>query len=338
MALVLASGAVIVSLFYAFINGFHDGGNVVTTMISSQTLRPRYAFTIGAISEFIGAFFFGKAIAKTISMGIVNPHLITIWSVFAALAGAIIWNLITWWWGFPSSSSHALIGGLVGAAIIDSFLVSQHGWQVIHWHNLLWIFVVLFSSPLIGLSLGFVFTRLTFLMSKGFSPKANKTFKRLQILSSLFIGISHGSNDAPKAMGIILMSLILLGIYHPQETLTIPIWIILICALSFSFGVFKASRRLIKALGTEIYKIRPIHGFVAQTGSALIVSFSSLTGFPVSTTQIVNSSIIGVGAGHRLKAIRWGIVRDIVVTWLITVPGAGVIAILFYLLIYWLIK
>ncbi|MEA3485155.1 MAG: inorganic phosphate transporter [Candidatus Aerophobetes bacterium] len=337
MPFILASGVVAIALIYVFINGFHDGGNVLATMISSQVISPRYAFIIGAISEFIGAFFFGGAIAKTISIGIINPYLISIWTIFAGLAGAIIWNLITWWWGFPSSSSHALIGGLLGAAIIDSFLISHQIWQVIHWHNLIWILIVLFTSPFIGLSLGFILTKLVFFIGRGFSPKVNKTFKRLQILSSIFIGISHGSNDAPKAMGVIIMSLILLGIYHPQENFIVPLWIVLICAIGFSLGVFKASRRLIRTLGLELYRIRPVHGFISQAGSAFIVGLSSLTGFPVSTTQIVNSSIIGTGAGYRAKAIRWRMVRDIFITWLITIPGAGIIAILFYLLIYWLI-
>jgi len=162
MPFILASGVVGIALIYAFINGFHDGGNVLATMISSRALSPRYAFIIGAISEFIGAFFFGGAIAKTISIGIVDPYLISIWAIFTGLAGAIIWNLLTWWWGFPSSSSHALIGGLVGAAIIDSFLLKGQIWQVIHWYNLSWILAVLFTSPLIGLSLGFIFTKLMF--------------------------------------------------------------------------------------------------------------------------------------------------------------------------------
>ncbi|MEA3485605.1 MAG: inorganic phosphate transporter [Candidatus Aerophobetes bacterium] len=336
MPFILVSMVVVVALIYAFINGFHDGGNVLATMPLSQTLNVHRIFIIGTISEFIGAFFLGGAIAKTISTGIIDPYLISIWAIFAGLVGAIIWNLITWWWGFPSSSSHALIGGLLGASIIDSFLIGHHIWQVVHWHNLIWIFIVLFTSPFIGLSLGFILTKLMFFIGREFSPKANKTFKPLQVLSSILVGISHGSNDAPKAMGIIIMSLIFFDMYHPQESLTIPIWIVLICALSFSFGVFKASRRLIKTLRIGLYKVRPVHGFISQTGSAFIVGLSSLTGFPVSTTQIVNSSIIGVGAGHRAKAIRWKIIRNIFITWLITIPGAGVIAILSYLLIYWL--
>lgn len=337
MSFIFAGLVVAVALIYAFVNGFHDGGNVLATMISSQTISLHYVFIIGAISEFIGAFFFGKAIAKTISIGIVDPYLISIWAILVGLGSAIIWNLITWWWGFPSSSSHALIGGLLGASIIDSFLRNHQLWQVIYWHNLFWIFVVLFISPLIGLSLGFVFTKLMFFIGRGFSPRVNKIFKHLQVLSSLFIGISHGSNDAPKAMGVIIMSLMLLGIYQ-QKSFIIPFWVVLICALSFSFGVFRASRRLIKTLGIELYRIRPVHGFISQTGSAFIIGLSSLTGFPVSTTQIVNSSVMGVGAGHRVKAIRWGIIRNIFITWLVTIPGAAAIAIFFYLVIYWLIR
>lgn len=336
MPFILASMVAAVALIYAFINGFHDGGNVLATMVSSRALNIRYAFIIGAISEFIGAFFFGGAIAKTISTGIVNPYLISIGAILVGVTGAIIWNLITWWWGFPSSSSHALIGGLLGASIIDSLLTKGQVWQVIYWHNLIWILIVLFISPFIGLSIGFAFTKLMFFIGRGLSPRVNKTFKRLQVLSSIFIGISHGSNDAPKAMGIIIMSLILLEIYHPQETFVVPLWIILVCAFCFSFGVFKASRRLIRTLGIELYRIRPVHGFISQIGSAFIVGLSSLTGFPVSTTQIVNSSVMGVGAGHRIKAIRWGMVRSIFITWLVTIPGAAIIAILFYLLIYWL--
>lgn len=337
MEYILAAVVIVVALFFVFTNGFHDGCSVLATMISSHALSPRYALILGTVSEFFGALFIGKGVAKTIGEGILNPALISIWVLFAAIIGAILWNLITWWWALPSSSSQALVGGLIGAALIEIFFLGGKIWQVIHWHNIVIILIVLFISPLIGLFLGFILTKLVFFLSRGAAPKVNKFFRHSQILSSIFLSLSHASNDAPKAMGIIVMSLIILKIYTPsQSTFTIPFWIVAACAVGISLGVSRASWRIMRTLGAKLYKIRPVHGFGSQIASSLVVCLSSLTGFPVSTTQIVNSSVMGAGAADRPKAVRWDVIKGIVIGWLLTLPGAGLMAASIYLLIYWL--
>jgi len=337
MEYVLAAAVIIIALFFVFTNGFHDGCNVLATMISSHALSSRYALILGTVSEFFGALFIGKGVARTIGEGILNPALISIWVIFAALAGAILWNLITWWWALPSSSSQALVGGLLGAALIEIFVLGGKMWQVIHWYNIIIILIVLFISPLIGLFLGFILTKLVFFLSRGASPKVNKLFRRSQILSSIFLGLSHASNDAPKTMGIIVMSLMILKICPPsQNTFTIPFWVVAVCAVSISLGVSRGGWRIMRTLGAKLYKIRPVHGFGAQVAASLVIYLSSLTGFPVSTTQIVNSSVMGAGAADRPKAVRWDVIKGIVIGWLLTLPGAGLIAASIYLLIYWL--
>lgn len=332
--LILATGLVTAALIFVFINGFHDGCNVLATMISSGALSPRYALVLGAGSEFMGALLLGRGVAKTISLGIVNPNLVSIWVIFAGLGGAISWNLITWWWGLPSSSSQALIGGLLGAALVELWVVGGYGWEVIYWYKVGLILLVLFISPVVGLSFGFLFTKLIFFLSREASPRINKFFRRLQILSSVFIGLSHGSNDAPKTMGVIVMSLVILKLYHfPDNNFMVPAWVVLACGVGIALGISRGGWRIMRTLGVKLYRIRPVHGFGAQTASALVIFLSSLAGFPVSTTQIVNSSVMGAGAADRPKAVRWEVIKEIFITWGVTIPGAAGIATLFYLLI-----
>lgn len=337
MEYILAAAVILIALFFVFSNGFHDGSSVLATMISSHALRPRYALIVGAVSEFFGALFIGRGVAKTVGQGILNPELISIWVIFAALMGAISWNFFTWWRGLPSSSFQALMGGLLGAALVEVSLIGGQIQQVIHWHSVILVFLVLFTSPLIGLFFGFGFTKLTFILSRGASPKINEFFRHSQILSSIFLGLSHAGNDAPKSMGVIVMSLMVLKIYHFSEnTFIIPLWVVVICAVGISLGISRGGWRIMKTLGARLYKIRPVHGFGAQITSSFVICLSSLTGFPVSTTQIVNSSIMGAGAANRPKAIRWNVIREILISWLFTLPGAGIIAVMFYLFIYWL--
>jgi len=335
---IIAAGIVFIGLFFVFTNGFHDGCNVLATMISSRAISPRAALLIGGVFEFIGALFLGKGVAKTLSTAIINPQLISIWVIFSCLGAAIIWNLITWGLALPSSSSQALIGGLLGA-VVGELIIKKQSIFLIHWNNVLWIIIVLLTSPFIGLSLGYIFTRMAFFFTRGSSPKVNIVFRRLQILSSIFLALSHSSNDAPKTMGIIVMSLIILDFYHlPEGSFIVPGWVSLLCALGIALGVSRGGWRIMKTLGARLYKIRPVHGFGAQSASVFVVGLSSFTGFPVSTTQIVNSSVMGAGAADRPRAVRWGKIRDIFIAWIATIPASGIIALLIYFLIFGFLK
>jgi len=336
---IFAGGIVVVAFLFAFINGFHDGCNVLATVISSRSLPSRYALILGASSEFLGAIFFGKAVAKTVGLRILNVELITLWVILTALMGAILWNLITWYWSIPSSSSHALIGGLLGAALAESFFLRSLSSEIIHWPSVGWIFIILFISPPVGLLLGFLFTRISFFLSRGASPRANRVFKNLQVASSFFIGLSHGSNDAPKTMGIILMVLSILSLQKGEKiNFVIPNWVVWASAFFLSLGVLKVGWRIMKTVGKGLYRIRPIHGFGAQSGATFVILLSSITGFPVSTTQIVNSSVIGAGTAERPKAVRWNVMWNILLAWVITIPGSAVIAGGLYFLIRSLLR
>jgi len=329
--ILIAFLVVVIALFFNFTNGFHDAANQVTTVIVSQAISPLPALIMAAISDFVGAYFLGTTVAKTIVSGIVDPRLLHegnsgILVVVAALIGAIVWNVITWHFGMPSSSTHALIGGLVGAFIV--------GWgpSPIHWNKLLAIVLVMFITPVIGFLVTYFFTRLTVLFSQWASPKINNVFRKFQIVSSIAQALAHGANDAQKPMGIIVFSLILLGVYMPQgETFIIPNWVILTCSAILPLGMLLGGLRIIKKLGTGLFKIRPIHGFVSQTSSALIIYLATVFGFPISTTQVISSSIMGTGAAFRPKMVRWQVAQDMAIVWFITIPISGLIASLSFL-------
>lgn len=319
-------------LVFEFTNGFNDCATLVAPSITAGALGVRTALILVGIFEFIGACFLGTAVAKTLGQGIVNPLHIPITALFAALIGSIIWNLMCFYIGMPSSSSHALIGGLLGAVLVGSDV------QWIHWRKLSEILVILILAPIIGLLAGRFFALRTFEFLFHYKPsKANRLLKRLQILTSIALALSHGSNDAQKGMGIISLALILFHklspaamnrIYEPspQYSFYVPHWVILACSLALALGVSFGGLRIMKTLGTKLYRMRPIHGFSAQGSASLVIYLSSVIGFPVSTTQVVSSSIIGAGSAQSLGAVRWGVGRQIVLTWLITIPGAATLA------------
>ena len=325
-ATVLIVIVVALALTFAFTNGFHDSANILATVITSRALPPELALLLAAIAEFIGAYFLRTAVAQTIGKGIVDPTMMSTGKIgaiiiIAALTGAIIWNLFTWYFGIPSSSSHALIGGLIGAFFF--------GWgpQPIHWLKVGQIIGIMFISPIIGFLITYFFTRLTLVFSQWASPRANVVFKRLQIISSLTQALSHGTNDAQKTMGVITFALIILGFYSsPGPSLTVPHWVIVSCALAIALGMGLGAWRIIKTLGAKLYKIRPIHGFVSQTASTLIIYFTAVFGFPISTTQVISSSVMGTGAAFRPKMVRWQVAEDMLVAWLITIPASGLIS------------
>ncbi len=313
-----------IALIFDFLNGFHDSSNIVATMISSRALPPRVALGMTAIAEFSGPFIFGVAVAKTIGQDIVAPGTITIEVIFAALLSAILWNLFTWYFGIPSSSSHALIGGIIGAVGVGA------GLKAIQMSGLGKVLIALFISPVIGLIAGYLFTKLVFFLARGVSPRINWFFKRSQMLTAIALALSHGTNDAQKTMGIITMGLVTTG-YLTQ--FQVPIWVVALSAGAIALGTALGGWRLIKTLGGKFYKIRPIHGFSSQVTSAAVILSASLLGGPVSTTQVVSSAIMGVGSAERLSKVRWGVAGNIVFAWLLTIPATALAA----AGLYWLV-
>lgn len=308
---------IVLALAFDFLNGVHDSSNVVATMISSRALPPRVALGVTAVAEFSGPFIFGVAVANTIGHEVVNAEAINTVVLLAALISAIVWNLLTWYLGFPSSSSHALIGGLVGAVVMGA------GWRVIELPGIEKILITLFTSPIIGFVFGYLVLRLILLLSWKASPRINGFFKRGQILTAISLALSHGANDAQKTMGVITLALVTGGYLTKFE---VPTWVILLCATMIALGTSVGGFKLIKTLGGKFFKIRPVDGFSAQMASAVVILGASLVGGPVSTTQVVSSTIMGVGAAERVNKVRWGVVREIAIAWLLTIPANALLA------------
>jgi len=315
--LVLIVALIVLAVIFDFLNGFHDSSNIVATMISSRAFRPRVALGVTALAEFTGPFIFGVAVAKTIGHDIVEPGTITVAVIMAALLSAILWNLLTWYLGIPSSSSHALIGGIIGAVAVGA------GLEAIQLSGLQKVLLALFISPIIGLMAGFLFTKLVFFLARGASPRINWFFKRSQIVTAVALGLSHGTNDAQKTMGVIALGLVTAG-YLAE--FYVPTWVIALSAGAIALGTALGGWRLIKTLGGKFYKIRPVHGFSSQVTSAGVILGASLVGGPVSTTQVVSSSIMGVGSAERLSKVRWGVAGNIAVAWIVTIPATALVA------------
>jgi len=312
------------SLCFDFLNGIHDSSNIVATMISSRAMSPRLALGLTATAEFIGPFIFGVAVANTIGHEIVNAESINIAVIFAALTSAIFWNLFTWYVGIPSSSSHALIGGIIGAVVVGA------GYQEIKIAGLEKVLIALFTSPVIGLVCGYLMMKIILAFSTFASPRINFFFKRAQIVTALVLAFSHGTNDAQKTMGIITLSLMLTGFI---DSFQVPGWVIAISAGAIATGTALGGWRLIKTLGGKFYKIRPIHAFATQLTSACVIIGNSLVGGPVSTTQVVSSAIMGVGAAERVNKVRWGVAGEIGMAWIFTIPCTALVSAGFYWLI-----
>jgi len=308
---------IVLALVFDFLNGIHDSSNVVATMISSRALSPRVALWMTAVANFFGPFIFGVAVANTIGHEIVAAEAINTNVLLAALVSAIFWNILTWILGFPSSSSHALIGGFLGAVVMGA------GWQAIQLHGMEKILIALFFSPVIGFVFGYIILRLTMLLSWNASPKINGFFKRSQIVTALALALSHGTNDAQKTMGIITLALVTGGYL---KVFVVPTWVILLCAGMIALGTAVGGKKLIKTLGGKFYKIRPVDGFAAQLASAVVILSASLVGGPVSTTQVVSSAIMGVGAAERVNKVRWGVAQEIATAWLLTIPATALVA------------
>ena len=305
------------ALIFDFLNGMRDAANIVATMISSRAFSPRTALGITAVAEFVGPFLFGVTVARTIGDDLVQSDALTLGVIGAALIGAILWNLITWYFGIPGSSSHALIGGMVGAVVTGA------SFDAIKMEGLSKVLIALFTSPLIGFFVGFLITRLIYFLVRGASPKINEFFKSSQLVTALAMAFSHGTNDAQKTMGIITLSLVIGGALPAFQ---VPFWVIAASAAAIAVGTSLAGWRLIRTLGGKFYKIRPLHSFATQLSSAGVILGASFFGVPVSTSQVVSSAIIGVGSAERVSKVRWSVAEDIMTAWLITIPASGLLA------------
>lgn len=329
------------ALAFEYINGFHDAANAIATVVSTKVLTPRQAIALAAIFNLIGALS-GTAVAKTIGAGLVDTNAVTLLTVLAALIAAIFWNLFTWWLGLPSSSSHALIGGLCGSA-----LASAGNWSVIKWsvfneakhtYDGIWpkVVIPMVTSPICGFIGGAILMMLLTIMLRSWRPlMVNRVFGKMQLLSASWMGFSHGSNDAQKTMGIIALATFTAtkaGVFDHlpgafgflrNPEFKIHTWVMVVCALTMAAGTAAGGWRIIRTLGHKMVKLQPIHGFAAETTAATIIEIASRFGIPLSTTHVISTSIMGVGATKRFSAVKWGIVQRIVWAWVLTLPITG---------------
>jgi PiT family inorganic phosphate transporter len=313
------------AVIFDYINGFHDTANAIATSVSTRALKPQYAIVMSSIANFVGALT-GTAVATTISGGLVDTNVESQVVVAAALIGAIGWNLLTWWLGIPSSSSHALIGGLLGATAISAGFGS---WKIDGIVGK--VLVPLVSSPILGFLIGFALMVLLLNLFRHAHPmRLNERFRKLQVLSAAYMAFSHGSNDAQKTMGIMTLALVTAGITNDLHP---PLWVIVLAATAISMGTAVGGWRIIRTMGTRVVKLDPVHGFAAETTAASIIFGASHLGMPVSTTHVISTAIMGVGSTGRLSAVRWGVARSIVIAWILTIPAAGTSAAVAYLIL-----
>jgi PiT family inorganic phosphate transporter len=319
----IVAGLIGVALVFDYINGFHDAANSIATIVSTRVLSPGQAVIWAAFFNFVAAFGFGTAVAKTIGKGMIDIHSVTFGVIFGGLMGAIIWDLITWYFGLPTSSSHALIGGYAGAACARAMsfsVIEPSGWSKTL------IFIIL--APMIGLVLGLLITSMTYWIFRRSSPaRVDRFFRKAQLVSAAFYSLGHGTNDAQKTMGIIAGVLFTAGYI---KTFTIPIWVILIAHTAIGLGTLSGGWRIIHTMGSKITKLQPVGGFAAETAGAITLFLASSFGIPVSTTHTITGAIVGVGATRRLSAVRWGIAGRIVWAWILTIPMAAFMGGLMY--------
>ncbi|MFH1078954.1 MAG: inorganic phosphate transporter [Pseudomonadota bacterium] len=315
---------VVVALVFDYINGFHDSANSISTIVSTRVLSPRQAVLWAAFFNFAAVFFVGVHVAKTVGTGIIHPDIVDNFLILATLGGAIIWNLITWWLGLPSSSSHALIGGLIGAGVMKG------GTGVLVWGGITKTTIFIVLSPGIGMILGLVLMVLVLNLSRNSNvARSQKVFKKMQLLSAGVYSLGHGMNDAQKTMGIIAMILYSKGLIG--NTFHIPLWVVISCYTMIAMGTMAGGWRIVKTMGTKITKLQPMGGFCAETAAAIAIIGASLAGIPVSTTHTITGAIVGVGATKRWTAVRWGVAGTIIWAWVLTIPMSALMSAIIYI-------
>ncbi|MFC0407809.1 inorganic phosphate transporter [Roseomonas elaeocarpi] len=323
LAFPLLAGLVAVALLFDFLNGLHDAANSIATIVSTRVLRPQYAVLWAAFFNFIAFGIFGLHVAQTVGVGIVDASVVDARVIFGALAGAIVWNLVTWWQGIPSSSSHALVGGIVGAG------TAKAGFGAIVWSGLGQTMAAIVLSPLLGLLLALVLVlAVSWIFARSTPFAVDRTFRTMQFLSASLYSLGHGGNDAQKTMGIIAVLLysqgLLSGGFH------VPLWVVLSCQSAMALGTLLGGWRIVHTMGSKITRLTPVQGFCAETGGAITLFLATALGIPVSTTHTITGAIVGVGAARRTSAVRWGVAGNIVVAWVVTLPAAAIIAALAY--------
>ena len=314
---------IFLALSFDFINGFHDAANSIATVVSTRVLSPRYAVAWAAFFNFIAFEILGLHVAATIGKDLIHPDVVDLTVIGSGLIAAIIWNLLTWWFGIPSSSSHTLVGGLVGAA------VAKAGFSAVFMDSVIKIILFIFLAPLIGILIALILSIVTLHICKNMSPfRVDKYFRRLQLLSSAAYSLGHGSNDAQKMMGVIFIAVVSSGILKITDP--IPLWIVLSCQVAIALGTYSGGWRIVKTMGQKITKLRPFEGFSAETGGAITLFVTALLGIPVSTTHTITGSIIGAGITKRLSAVKWKVTLNLIWAWVITIPVTALLAAFFY--------
>ena len=299
------------ALLSDFLNGFRDGSSLVATAIATRALSSRYALVLTALAEFVGPFAFGVTVASTFGNQPVVSSKLKISVILAALLAGIVWNMATWMAGLPSSSSHALVGGLVGAAL------AENDWTAIQTAGLYKVLVSLAVSPVIGLLAGYLAMKVVLFLARGATPRINWFFKRSQVLTALGLALSYGANDGQKTMGVITLGLVVAGVLPAFQ---VPKWTVVLCATAIAAGTMTGAWRLIRTLGGRLYRLRPVHGFTTQVAATGVILTAALLGGPVSTTQVVSTAILGVGSAERVSKVHWPIVGQITLAWLVTIP------------------
>ncbi|MDR3609241.1 MAG: inorganic phosphate transporter [Ignavibacteriaceae bacterium] len=314
---------IFLALSFDFINGFHDAANSIATVVSTRVLSPRYAVIWAAFFNFIAFEILGLHVASTIGKDLIHPDVIDLVVIGTGLVAAIIWNLMTWWFGIPSSSSHTLVGGLVGAA------VAKAGFSAVFMDSVIKIILFIFLAPLLGIFVALVLSIVVLHLCKNMSPfKVDKNFRKLQLVSSAAYSLGHGSNDAQKMMGVIFIAVVSSGFLKITDH--IPLWIVLACQASIALGTYSGGWRIVKTMGQKITKLRPFEGFSAETAGAITLFATALMGIPVSTTHTITGAIIGSGITKRLSAVKWKVTINLVWSWIITIPITALLAALFY--------
>jgi PiT family inorganic phosphate transporter len=319
---------VVVALVFDLLNGLHDAANSIATIVSTRVLRPRYAVAWAAFFNFIAFLFFGLHVAQTVGVGIVAAEIVDARVIFAALMGAIVWNLVTWWAGIPSSSSHALIGGLIGAG------VSKAGASAVVWDGVLKTAAAIVLSPMTGFFLALVLVlTVSWIFVRVMPATVDSTFRRLQFVSASLYSLGHGGNDAQKTMGIIAVLLFSQG--HLGSDFYVPFWVVLACQAAMGLGTLLGGWRIVRTMGSRITRLTPMQGFCAETGGAITLFAATFLGIPVSTTHTITGAIVGVGSARKVSAVRWNVAANIVVAWIITMPAAALVAAFFYWMSGW---
>jgi PiT family inorganic phosphate transporter len=309
-------------LLYAFFNGFNNSGVLVAAPISTHAMPPRLAVTLAVIAEFTGPFVFGVAVAATIGRDFLDTSAVNSNVLFATAISVIVWNAVTWYFGIPSSSSHALIGGLAGAALAAA------GGDVFKLDGVLRILGALLLAPVVGFLGGYLMLRLTLFLASGAHPSINNLFRNLQVLTTVGLALTHGTNDGQKSMGLMTLGLVVLGV---QDSFVVPLWVTFAAAAALATGVALGGYRIIRTLGAKIYRLRPVHGFASQLASTGVLLTASLLGAPVAATHVIGTSIMGVGSAQRPRGVRWGVAGNIISAWLVTIPVTSILSAGIYL-------